>query len=181
MASLKKSPSCHYSNRDIVRAGNSVTQMRSNVRWNERSGNHWRFGQFASCHPTGRLYGVQETWKFRVCSKQSSGNRGSLVWRVLNDWINLKRSETVVLCERQDEKKSDLKMPWLYKKKLLSPAQLKRLTEHKYSCTSISLLDPFLQPWWCWLVSKTPLWLAPNLITIVGLAVNIITTLILIS
>ncbi|XP_037914030.1 cholinephosphotransferase 1 isoform X3 [Hermetia illucens] len=72
-------------------------------------------------------------------------------------------------------------MPWLYKKKLLSPAQLKRLTEHKYSCTSISLLDPFLQPWWCWLVSKTPLWLAPNLITIVGLAVNIITTLILIS
>lgn len=105
MASLKKSPSCHYSNRDIVRAGNSVTQMRSNVRWNERSGNHWRFGQFASCHPTGRLYGVQETWKFRVCSKQSSGNRGSLVWRVLNDWINLKRSETVVLCERQDEKK----------------------------------------------------------------------------
>ncbi|XP_055383420.1 cholinephosphotransferase 1 isoform X5 [Condylostylus longicornis] len=66
------------------------------------------------------------------------------------------------------------------KQRILSPAQLKRLSEHKYSCTSVSLLDPFLQPWWCWLVSKTPLWLAPNLITIVGLIVNIVTTIILI-
>lgn len=72
-------------------------------------------------------------------------------------------------------------MAWLYKNKLLSPAQLKRLSEHKYSCTNVSLLDPFLQPWWCWLVSKTPLWLAPNLITVVGLIINILTTLILIS
>ncbi|XP_069675288.1 cholinephosphotransferase 1 isoform X2 [Periplaneta americana] len=67
-----------------------------------------------------------------------------------------------------------------YKDKLLSPAQLKRLSDHKYSCSSISLLDPLLQPWWNWLVSKTPVWLAPNLITILGLAVNILTTLILV-
>jgi hypothetical protein len=67
-----------------------------------------------------------------------------------------------------------------YKDKLLSPAQLKRLSDHKYSCSSISLVDPLLQPWWNWLVSKTPLWIAPNLITILGLAVNIITTLILV-
>ncbi|XP_035898451.1 cholinephosphotransferase 1 isoform X3 [Anopheles stephensi] len=68
-----------------------------------------------------------------------------------------------------------------YKQKLLHPAQLKKLYDHKYSCTNVSLMDPFLQPWWCWLVSKVPLWLAPNLITIVGLLINIITTLILIS
>lgn len=68
-----------------------------------------------------------------------------------------------------------------YKHKLLSAAQLKRLSEHKYSCTNISLLDPALQPWWGFLVSKTPLWLAPNLITTVGLIINILTTLILIS
>ncbi|XP_046748668.1 cholinephosphotransferase 1 isoform X1 [Diprion similis] len=67
-----------------------------------------------------------------------------------------------------------------YKEKLLSPGQLKRLNEHKYSCTSVSLMDPFLQPWWNWLVSKVPLWLAPNAITVLGLAVNILTTLILV-
>ncbi|EZA58555.1 choline/ethanolaminephosphotransferase 1 isoform X5 [Ooceraea biroi] len=67
-----------------------------------------------------------------------------------------------------------------YNKKLLSPGQLKRLSEHKYSCTTNSLLDALLQPWWDWLVSKVPLWLAPNLITVLGLIVNVITTLILV-
>ncbi|XP_039314214.1 choline/ethanolaminephosphotransferase 1 isoform X1 [Solenopsis invicta] len=67
-----------------------------------------------------------------------------------------------------------------YKDRLLSPGQLKRLSEHKYSCTSNSLLDGLLQPWWDWLVSKVPLWLAPNLITVLGLIVNIVTTLILV-
>lgn len=51
--------------------------------------------------------------------------------------------------------------------------------EHKYNCTSNSFMDAFLQPWWCWLVSKTPLWVAPNTLTIVGLLVNIITSLLL--
>ncbi|XP_038213620.1 cholinephosphotransferase 1 isoform X6 [Zerene cesonia] len=67
-----------------------------------------------------------------------------------------------------------------YKERILNAAQLKRLSEHKYSCTSASILDAWLQPWWCWLVSKTPLWLAPNLITILGLIINIVTTLILV-
>lgn len=65
--------------------------------------------------------------------------------------------------------------------KLLSADQLRRLSEHKYSVTNISLLDPYIQPWWIWLVNKTPLWMAPNLITIIGLAVNVVTALILIS
>lgn len=63
---------------------------------------------------------------------------------------------------------------------VLSNSQLKRLAEHKYSCTNSSLLDPFLQPWWNWVVQCLPLWLAPNLITIMGLAVNIVTSLVLI-
>ncbi|XP_013140593.1 PREDICTED: cholinephosphotransferase 1 [Papilio polytes] len=67
-----------------------------------------------------------------------------------------------------------------YKERILNAAQLKRLSEHKYSCTSASILDAWLQPWWCWLVSKTPLWLAPNLITILGLIINVVTTLILV-
>ncbi|KAF5287225.1 hypothetical protein FQA39_LY16002 [Lamprigera yunnana] len=68
----------------------------------------------------------------------------------------------------------------LYKQKLLSNAQLKRLSEHKYACSSTSVFDSFLQPWWTWLVEKLPIWLAPNLITIVGLLINILTTLILV-
>lgn len=68
----------------------------------------------------------------------------------------------------------------LYREKLLSNGQLKRLSEHTYSCENIGLLDPFLQPFWNFLTSKTPLWLAPNLITVSGLLVNIVTTLILV-
>ncbi|KAJ8981161.1 hypothetical protein NQ317_013827 [Molorchus minor] len=68
----------------------------------------------------------------------------------------------------------------LYKQRLLSDAQLKRLGEHQYSCQSVSILDKLLQPYWNWLVSKVPVWLAPNLITILGLIINIITALILV-
>lgn len=68
----------------------------------------------------------------------------------------------------------------LYRSRLLSAAQLKRLGDHKYSCSSSSLLDAALQPWWSWLVLRLPLWLAPNLITTIGLAVNVFTSLILV-
>jgi len=64
--------------------------------------------------------------------------------------------------------------------RVLSDAQLKKLKTHKYSVTSSSFLDSFLQPWWNWLVLQVPIWLAPNLITIVGLAINILTSLILV-
>ncbi|XP_051964135.1 choline/ethanolaminephosphotransferase 1-like isoform X2 [Xyrauchen texanus] len=62
----------------------------------------------------------------------------------------------------------------------MSRQQLKRLEEHQYRSAGCSLLDPVMQGYWCWLVSKVPLWMAPNLITIVGLATNIISTLILV-
>lgn len=57
---------------------------------------------------------------------------------------------------------------------------LAHFSDHKYNCISNSLLDKFLQHWWCFLVSKTPLYIAPNLLTIVGLLVNILTSVILI-
>ncbi|CRK95571.1 CLUMA_CG009035, isoform A [Clunio marinus] len=75
---------------------------------------------------------------------------------------------------------SQHKMFWHKKNKILSKAQLKHLSDHKYNCTSDSYLDKILQVWWCWLVSKTPLYIAPNLLTIVGLFVNILTSVILI-
>ncbi|PVD33414.1 hypothetical protein C0Q70_04670 [Pomacea canaliculata] len=64
--------------------------------------------------------------------------------------------------------------------RILSEQQLKRLSEHKYSAGGQSLLEPFLQPFWRWLVEQIPLWVAPNLLTIAGLVVNIVSTLIII-
>lgn len=69
---------------------------------------------------------------------------------------------------------------FFHRDKLLSPGQLKRLSDHKYNSEGKTLLDRVLQPWWNFLVSKTPLWLAPNLITVIGLIVNVVTTLLLV-
>lgn len=37
-----------------------------------------------------------------------------------------------------------------------------------------------MQCYWEWLVGHVPTWIAPNLITIVGLATNVFTTLVLV-
>ncbi|XP_027557660.1 choline/ethanolaminephosphotransferase 1 isoform X1 [Neopelma chrysocephalum] len=62
----------------------------------------------------------------------------------------------------------------------LSKHQLKRLEEHKYQSAGRSLLEPLMQGYWEWLVGRVPAWIAPNLITIVGLCINILTTLLLV-
>ena len=62
---------------------------------------------------------------------------------------------------------------------VLSVTQLKRLTDHKYSCEGSSILEGRLQIFWRWLVEQIPLWWAPNAITLTGLVVNVITSLIL--
>ncbi|GAB5574145.1 choline/ethanolaminephosphotransferase 1 isoform X1 [Prionailurus iriomotensis] len=63
----------------------------------------------------------------------------------------------------------------------LSAAQLRRLEEHRYSAAGVSLLEPPLQVYWTWLLQWIPLWMAPNSITLLGLAINLLTTLVLIS
>ncbi|KAJ7425727.1 Choline/ethanolaminephosphotransferase 1 [Willisornis vidua] len=62
----------------------------------------------------------------------------------------------------------------------LSRHQLKRLEEHKYQSAGRSLLEPLMQGYWEWLVGRVPAWIAPNLITVVGLCINILTTLVLV-
>ncbi|XP_034019073.1 cholinephosphotransferase 1 [Thalassophryne amazonica] len=62
----------------------------------------------------------------------------------------------------------------------LSAAQLKRLEEHKYSASGRSLLEPQCQIYWNWLVQQIPTWVAPNTLTIAGLLVNVISTVILV-
>jgi hypothetical protein len=62
---------------------------------------------------------------------------------------------------------------------VLTEQQLKRLKEHKYASEGTTLFDPFMQKFWKWLVEFCPLWVAPNLVTIVGLALNIGTSVLL--
>lgn len=62
---------------------------------------------------------------------------------------------------------------------VLSALQLRRLTEHKYSAEGSSLLEPYMQTFWRWLVEQIPLTWAPNSITLAGLIVNVLTTCIL--
>merc|ERR1719430_793226 len=68
---------------------------------------------------------------------------------------------------------------FLQQRKILTEPELRKLKEHKYSSKCISILDPAMQKYWNWLVTLVPLWVAPNLITIVGLAINILTSVIL--
>ncbi|XP_069760526.1 cholinephosphotransferase 1 isoform X2 [Narcine bancroftii] len=62
----------------------------------------------------------------------------------------------------------------------LSEAQLKRLDEHRYRAAGRSLLEPLLQLFWGWLITLVPAWLAPNTITLLGLATNVLSTLLLV-
>jgi hypothetical protein len=64
-------------------------------------------------------------------------------------------------------------------KPILSKTQLKNLDAHKYSASGSTLLDPLFQPYWNWLVLQIPLYIAPNLLTITGLIVNVVTSVIL--
>lgn len=50
----------------------------------------------------------------------------------------------------------------------------------RYSSAGRSLLEPLMQHYWEWLVARIPSWIAPNLITIIGLATNVFTTLVLV-
>lgn len=59
----------------------------------------------------------------------------------------------------------------------LTVAQLDRLKEHKYKSEGRSITESFMQIYWQWLVTKVPLWVAPNLITFIGLIINVVTTL----
>lgn len=62
----------------------------------------------------------------------------------------------------------------------LSPAQLKRLEEHKYTASGRSMFEPPCQIYWNWLIEQIPTWIAPNTLTIVGLIINILTTVVLV-
>merc|ERR1712241_696067 len=67
----------------------------------------------------------------------------------------------------------------MYSDPVLNRHQTQKLQQHKYNSVSLSVADAYLQPWWNFVVGLMPMGLAPNLITIIGLAVNVFTSLIL--
>lgn len=67
-------------------------------------------------------------------------------------------------------------MLW-YNKQILNNYQVTKLKKHQYASDNNSILDPYLQPWWNYVVTLVPMWVAPNLITITGLAINMLACL----
>lgn len=50
----------------------------------------------------------------------------------------------------------------------LSRRALEGLRNYQYKAGGYTWLDEIHGPFWDWLVTKLPLWLAPNLITLIG-------------
>ena len=57
----------------------------------------------------------------------------------------------------------------MFKTKYLSKKALENLNLYKYKSGEYSVLDKLLTPFWNWFVEFIPLWLAPNLVTLLGL------------
>ena len=64
-------------------------------------------------------------------------------------------------------------MLW-YNRRILDSYQIEQLKKHKYASDNDSILDPYFQPWWNYVVTLVPLWVAPNLITLTGLILNML-------
>ena len=90
-----------------------------------------------------------------------------------NTFNNIKLN-TIPKAEHKIKEKLDEMTP------VLTNSQLKNLNAHTYSSAGSTLLDPMFQPYWKWLVEQMPIYLAPNLITVIGLIINIVTSTILI-
>ncbi|CAF0745533.1 unnamed protein product [Didymodactylos carnosus] len=89
--------------------------------------------------------------------------------------IKLYRIKRPTVQLETDVKDTVRKMPVV-----LTDEQLVRLKQHEYASEGNTLFDPFMEKFWTWLVQYCPLWMAPNLITILGLALNIGTSILLI-
>lgn len=117
---------------------------------------------------------------YRLPNKNSEANQSMSGHRSLKKRCGESHSESPVSCGRVPAAGCVLSKLIQLPTPPLSKHQLKRLEEHKYQSSGRSLLEPLMQGYWEWLVGRVPAWIAPNLITIVGLLINICTTLILV-
>lgn len=59
-------------------------------------------------------------------------------------------------------------------KNVVSTDRLRRLKDHKYNAEGSSIMEIFLQPFWKIVLEFIPLWVAPNLLTFIGLSINVV-------
>ncbi len=64
---------------------------------------------------------------------------------------------------------------------MLSEAALARVAAYKYVCGSSTPLDRLLNHYWNWVVQWLPLWLAPNLVTLLGLACMVASAVVVVA
>ena len=62
--------------------------------------------------------------------------------------------------------------------KYLHEKDLKSLDTYVYHGADYTIIENFLNPFWTWFASFFPDWMAPNMITLIGLIINLISTLI---
>eukprot|EP01134_Creolimax_fragrantissima_P002479 CFRG2479T1 len=63
--------------------------------------------------------------------------------------------------------------------KIFSPEEIKNLKNHRYSSTDGSLLSKVMNPWWSFAVTLIPTWVAPNILTLIGLLSTLLSTCVL--
>ena len=62
-------------------------------------------------------------------------------------------------------------------KKYLNQDALTALKNYKYVSGQYSFMDHLLAPWWNYAVTLLPMWIAPNLVTLIGLGFMIVSLL----
>jgi hypothetical protein len=55
--------------------------------------------------------------------------------------------------------------------KYITEDGLKNIKNHKYQPGEYSAIDNLLNPFWVWIVEFLPMWMAPNLVTLLGLII----------
>merc|ERR1712226_359800 len=61
---------------------------------------------------------------------------------------------------------------FLWDKEFLNQKQIENIKKHKYKSEGASILDPAYQKFWVSLVEHVPYWMAPNILTLLGLLAN---------
>ena len=61
--------------------------------------------------------------------------------------------------------------------KYLRENDLASLDHYVYHGADYTLVENFLNPFWTWFASFFPSWMAPNMITLIGLIINVISSI----
>ena len=51
---------------------------------------------------------------------------------------------------------------------VLTEKQLRNLKKYEYKKEGVSILEPYFDIWWSWAAQFMPMWIAPNMITLLG-------------